>query len=155
MNFISKKSKNSRIIRLENDLKEYKEKLLLFESQLTPDEKNLHKKIYTLEKNLEQVNAMYHQIVTEKSVLKIENQIYEKKLKKRNEKISNLMKENNDLIEQLKNKESIDNKENSLIQKNIDAPMPRLIKVIRGNSKNHDKINKSKITENFNPNFIE
>ena len=155
LNFISKKSKNSRIIRLENDLKEYKEKLLLFESQLTPDEKNLHKKIYTLEKNLEQVNAMYHQIVTEKSVLKIENQIYEKKLKKRNEKISNLMKENNDLIEQLKNKESIDNKENSLIQKNIDAPMPRLIKVIRGNSKNHDKINKSKITENFNPNFIE
>jgi len=61
--------------KLESIHKEYKEKLQLFESQLTPDEKNLHKKIYTLEKNLEQVNSMYHQIVTQKSVLKIENQI--------------------------------------------------------------------------------
>ena len=47
-----------------------------------------------MEKNLEQVNAMYHQIVTQKSVLKIENQIYEKKLKKRNDKINNLINEN-------------------------------------------------------------
>ena len=31
---------NARIVRLENDVKEYKEKLLLLESQLTPDEKN-------------------------------------------------------------------------------------------------------------------
>ena len=53
---LNEKDKNSRILRLENDVKEYKEKLQLFESQLTPDEKNLHKKIYTLEKNLEQVN---------------------------------------------------------------------------------------------------
>ena len=71
--------KNDRIARLESDVKEYKEKLDLFEKQLTPDEKNLHKKIYTLEKNLEQVNNMYHQVVTQKSVLKIENQIFEKK----------------------------------------------------------------------------
>ena len=35
---------------------------------------------------------MYHQIVTQKSVLKIENQIYEKKLKKRNDKINSLIK---------------------------------------------------------------
>ena len=156
-NFISKKNfldninkigdKNSRMIRLENDLKEYKEKLLLFESQLTPDEKNLHKKIYTLEKNLEQVNSMYHQIVTQKSVLKIENQIYEKKLKKRNEKINNLMKENNDLLEKLKNKEKI--------KKNKDNPTPRLIKVIRGNGNKINKNNRTKSIENFNPNFIE
>ena len=58
--------KNDRIARLESDVKEYKEKLDLFEKQLTPDEKNLHKKIYTLEKNLEQVNNMYHQVVTQK-----------------------------------------------------------------------------------------
>ena len=125
--------KNSRIIRLENDVKEYKEKLLLFESQLTPDEKNLHKKIYTLEKNLEQVNSMYHQIVTQKSVLKIENQIYEKKLKKKNEKINWLIKENNNLLEQLKSKEGI--------QKNKDSPAPRLIKVIRGNGNKSNKNN--------------
>lgn len=125
---------NYRIMRLENDVKEYKEKLQLFESQLTPDEKNLHKKIYTLEKNLEQVNSMYHQIVTQKSVLKIENQIYEKKLKKRNEKINILIKENNDLMEQLKAKEGI--------KKNKDLPAPRLIKVIRGNG---NKLNKNRM----------
>ena len=123
---------NARIVRLENDVKEYKEKLLLLESQLTPDEKNLHKKIYTLEKNLEQVNSLYHQLVTQKSVLKIENQIYEKKLKKRNEKINWLIKENNNLMQQLNEKEGI--------QKNNFAPAPRLIKVIRGNAiKSHKK----------------
>ena len=124
--------KNARILRLESDVKEYKEKLSLFESQLTPDEKNLHKKIYTLEKNLEQVNSMYHQIVTQKSVLKIENQIFEKKLKKRNEKINTLMKENYNLLEQLKVKdEKIQGFQKS---KNNDGPAPRLIKVIRGSN---------------------
>ena len=136
--------KNTRIMRLENDVKEYKEKLQLFESQLTPDEKNLHKKIYTLEKNLEQVNSMYNQMVTQKSVLKIENQIYEKKLKKRNEKINSLIKENKDLLEQLKTKEGI--------KKNKDSPAPRLIKVIRGNGNKANKnINVSRSKE-FNQN---
>ena len=129
--------KNSRIIRLESDVKEYKEKLQLFESQLTPDEKNLHKKIYTLEKNLEQVNSKYHQIVTQKSVLKIENQIFEKKLKKRNDKINSLMKENYNLLEQLKLR---DDKINGF-QKNKDTPAPRLIKVIRGSGNKSNKGN--------------
>ena len=145
---LNKIENDTRIIKLENDVKEYKEKLLLFESQLTPDEKNLHKKIYTLEKNLEQVNSMYHQIMTQKSVLKIENQIYEKKLKKRNEKINSLIKENNNLLEQLKLKEGI--------QKNKDTPIPRLIKVIRGNGNKINKNNnKNKIMENFNSKNIE
>ena len=140
--------KNSRIIRLESDVKEYKEKLQLFESQLTPDEKNLHKKIYTLEKNLEQVNSMYHQIVTQKSVLKIENQIFEKKLKKRNDKINSLMKENYNLLEQLKLK---DDKINGY-QKNKDTPTPRLIKVIRGNGNKSNKgNNRTRSTEKFTP----
>ena len=140
--------KNSRIIRLESDVKEYKEKLQLFESQLTPDEKNLHKKIYTLEKNLEQVNSMYHQIVTQKSVLKIENQIFEKKLKKRNDKINSLMKENYNLLEQLKLK---DDKINGY-QKNKDAPTPRLIKVIRGSGNKSNKgNNRTRSTEKFTP----
>ena len=146
---LNEKDKNSRILRLENDVKEYKEKLQLFESQLTPDEKNLHKKIYTLEKNLEQVNSMYHQIVTQKSVLKIENQIYEKKLKKRNDKINNLIKENNDLIEQLKTKEKI--------KKNKENPTPRLIKVIRGNGNksNKNNINRTKSKDKFNINIFD
>ena len=90
---------------------------------------------------------MYHQIVTQKSVLKIENQIYEKKLKKRNDKINNLIKENNDLIEQLKTKEKI--------KKNKENPTPRLIKVIRGNGNksNKNNINRTKSKDKFNINF--
>ena len=138
--------KNNRIIRLESDVKEYKEKLQLFESQLTPDEKNLYKKIYTLEKNLEQVNSMYHQIVTQKSVLKIENQIFEKKLKKRNDKINSLTKENYNLLEQLKLK---DDKINGF-QKNKDIPAPRLIKVIRGSGNKSNKGNRTRSIDKLN-----
>jgi hypothetical protein len=42
---------------------------------MNPDDKNYVKKIMSLEKSLEQVNLMYHQVVTQKSVLKIENQV--------------------------------------------------------------------------------
>ena len=42
---------------------------------MNPDDKNYMKKIVTLEKTLEQVNIMYHEVVTQKSVLKIENQV--------------------------------------------------------------------------------
>ena len=143
---LNKIENDTRIIRLENDVKEYKEKILLFESQLTPDEKNLHKKIYTLEKNLEQVNSMYHQIVTQKSVLKIENQIFEKKLKKRNDKINSLTKENYNLLEQLKLK---DDKINGF-QKNKDIPAPRLIKVIRGSGNKSNKGNRTRSIDKLN-----
>ena len=87
--------------------------------------------------------------MTQKSVLKIENQIFEKKLKERNEKINSLIKENNNLLEQLKSKEGI--------QKNKDILIPRLIKVIRGNwnEKNKNNNNKNKTTENFNSRNIE
>lgn len=60
---------------LEKDNKEIKEKIKTLELKLSPDDKNFMKKIATLEKNLEQVNLMYHQVVTQKSVLKIENQV--------------------------------------------------------------------------------
>lgn len=42
---------------------------------MNPDNKNFMKKIVNLEKYLEQLNLMYHQIITQKSVLKIENQV--------------------------------------------------------------------------------
>ena len=42
---------------------------------MNPDDKNHLKKIYSLEKNLEKVNSLYHDVVTAKSVLKIENQV--------------------------------------------------------------------------------
>jgi hypothetical protein len=76
---------------------------------MNPEDKNYVKKILSLEKSLEQVNLMYHQVVTQKSVLKIENQVkifnskvLEKKIKKRSERIIILEKENLDLREQVK-----------------------------------------------------
>jgi hypothetical protein len=66
----------------ENENKELKDRIKLIESKMNPDDKNYVKKIISLEKNLDQVNLMYHQVVTQKSVLKIENQVYEKKIKK-------------------------------------------------------------------------
>ena len=141
--------KNEKISRLESDLKEYKEKIDIFENNLTPDEKNLSKKIYTLEKNLEQVNAMYHQIVKQKSVLKIENQIFEKKLKKRDEKITILLKENYGLLEQLRMR---DDKLNYL-QKNKNLVVPQVVKVLRGgNLKNEINNNNNVIEANNNVN---
>jgi predicted RND superfamily exporter protein len=86
---------------LEKDNSNLKEKVHLFESKMTPDDKNFVKKIMSLEKSLEQVNLMYHQVVTQKSVLKIENQVLEKKIKKRSEKIIYIEKENLDLREQV------------------------------------------------------
>ena len=89
---------------------------------------------------------MYYQIVTQTSVLKIENQIFEKKLKKRNDKINSLMKENYKLLEQLKLK---DDKINGF-QKSKDVPAPRLIKVIRGSGNKGNKGNNiTKSTEKF------
>ena len=122
--------KDKLILRLESDVQEYKEKLDLFESQLTSDEKNLHRKIYTLEKNLEQVNVIYQQIITQKSVLKIENQIYERKLKKKNYKINLLLKTNAELEEKLKLKD--------------DKIHAKFIKVIRGSNKGKMEENEEK-----------
>jgi hypothetical protein len=71
------------------------------ETKVNPDDKNHVKKIISLEKSLENVNQLYHQVVTQKSVLKIENQVLDQKVKKRDEKITNLEKENLDIKDQV------------------------------------------------------
>jgi kinesin family protein 5 len=68
--------RSERINLLDCENRELKERIKLLESKMNPDDKNYVKKIMTLEKNLEQVNQMYHQVVTQKSVLKIENQVF-------------------------------------------------------------------------------
>lgn len=60
---------------MDKENKELKDRIKLLELKMSPDDKNFMKKIISLEKNLEQVNLMYHQVVTQKSVLKIENQV--------------------------------------------------------------------------------
>jgi chromosome segregation ATPase len=123
--------KNHLISKLENDMNEYKEKLKLLENKLSPDEKNLYKKIYSLEQNLKEVNKMYHLTLQEKCILKVENQILTKKIQKRNETISSLNKEKNGLMEQFRDIDQLNEAMNNyLVRKNV-------VKVIRGGKHNH------------------
>jgi len=108
-----------------------KERIKLIESKMSPDDKNYVKKIMSLEKSLDQVNLMYHQVVTQKSVLKIENQVLEKKIKKRNEKISTYDKENFDLKEQLKMRDDKLNYYQKSYIKNVSTPN-NVVRVIKG-----------------------
>jgi nucleoside diphosphate kinase len=124
--------KNHLISKLENDMNEYKEKLKLLENKLSPDEKNLYKKIYSLEQNLKEVNKMYHLTLQEKCILKVENQILTKKIQKRNEKINSLNKEKNGLMEQFRDIDQLNEAMNNyLVRKNV-------VKVIRGGKQNHN-----------------
>ncbi len=130
--------KNDRISRLESDMNEYKEKLDLLENKLTPDEKNLYKKIYTLEQNLREVNKMYHLTLQEKCILKVENQILSKKIQKRNEKITSLTKEKMGLLEQFRDMDHLNEVMNNyLARRNV-------VKVIRGGKQNHNIPNDDK-----------
>jgi hypothetical protein len=47
----------------------------MIDSKLNIDDRAFVKKILILEKSLEQVNMLYHQVVTQKSVIKVENQV--------------------------------------------------------------------------------
>ena len=127
---------------MEKDNKETKERMKTLELKLSPDDKNFMKKIATLGKNLKQVNLMYHQVVTQKSVLKIENQVIifylisfnfifkvlEKKIKKNKEKLTASEKENSELNAQLKYK---DDKLNQINKGRLNPP-GNVIRIIRG-----------------------
>ena len=112
-------------------MNEYKEKLKLLENKLSPDEKNLYKKIYSLEQNLKEVNKMYHLTLQEKYILKVENQFLTLKIQKRNEKINSLNKEKNGLIEQFRDIDQLNEAMNNyLVRKKV-------VKVIRGGKQNN------------------
>jgi kinesin family protein 5 len=123
--------KTDKIGALDSENKELKDRIKLLESKMNPEDKNYVKKILTLEKNLEQVNLMYHQVVTQKSVLKIENQVLEKKIKKRSERVTIIEKENQDLREQLKMRDD----KLSFLQKShskVGSGPNNVVKVIKG-----------------------
>ena len=60
---------------------------------MSEGDRALKKKVNSLERNLEQLTLMYHQLVSAKSVLKIDNQVNEKKLKRKVAKVAQLEKE--------------------------------------------------------------
>jgi uncharacterized coiled-coil protein SlyX len=108
--------KAEKIAQLEIENKELYERSKMIESKLNPvknkikkDDKNYVKKIVSLEKNLEQINLMYHQLVTQKSEQKISIivnyfliKVMEKKLKKKNDALSQQEKDIQQLNDQIK-----------------------------------------------------
>jgi len=90
-----------KVVRLEVELDDAKEQMKLMEENMNEGEKALKKKVNSLERNLEQLTLMYHQLVSQKSMLKVDNQVYEKKLQRKSERCDELIKQLNAASEQL------------------------------------------------------
>jgi hypothetical protein len=67
--------KSEKLNQFEMDNKHLAEKIKIFETKLSPDDRNYVKKILILEKNLEQLNSMLQQALTQKSIVSIEIQV--------------------------------------------------------------------------------
>ena len=128
------KQKN-KIDSLNGEIRDLRKKIQAYEMGLNPDGKIASDKIITLSNTCEQLNNLYQQGQTEKSVLKIEIAVIENKLNKRNEKIKILSKELEDLKNQIKERDS---KITILSKKTINSNLVKVIKtktpVLQNNS---------------------
>jgi len=76
------------------------------ESAISEGDRAVKRKVISLERNIEQLTLMYHQLVSQKSALKVENQVNEKRIQRKNERISVLEKrlaEQRDHVNMLRN----------------------------------------------------
>lgn len=64
-----------KVVKLEIELEEEKERNRNLENQMVEGERALKKKVATLENNLEQLTNMYHQLASQKSLWKVDNQV--------------------------------------------------------------------------------
>lgn len=79
-----------RIIELEMALDDANESYKNLESYMSEGERALKRKTDTLERNLEQLTLMYHNLINQKSQISVEKTLAEKKLSRVNDKIKNL-----------------------------------------------------------------
>ena len=113
---------------------------------MSEGERSLKRKTDTLERNLEQLTLMYHQLITQKSQVLVEKQLAEKKLSRVTEKIKTI-EENFDkfktLNEQYEQKLAICEEELSKRrakkEKKCAANTGNIIKKIHGGN-NHERI---------------
>mmetsp|Transcript_12207 Transcript_12207/g.12240 ORF Transcript_12207/g.12240 Transcript_12207/m.12240 type:complete len:138 (-) Transcript_12207:17-430(-) len=68
---------------------------------MSQGEKSLKKKTDTLERNLDQLTLMYQQLVSQKSMLKVDKQINERKIQRLNERCQILEDQSNNLKSKL------------------------------------------------------
>ena len=138
----------SKVVQLEIALDESHERNRRIENTINQGDVPLRKKIGKLENQAEQLTIMYHQVVSEKSVLKVDLQVSEKKLKRKDEKIIQLekalskLKEGNIVLKRilkgLKNLKLRANNENKVLEGNNVTGIPssgRIVKPLRGGRK--------------------
>lgn len=81
-----------RVLELEMSVQEERQKSNELREMLKEGERPLKKKVAQLDRHLEQVTIMYHKLVSQNSGLKVEVQVNEKKLKRKEERIDSLEK---------------------------------------------------------------
>jgi len=86
------KVKIEEITRKSNELDIERGKNTMLENYLIQTKKTLKKKINSFENNIEQITNSYHQLVSQRSVLKVDNQALEKQILRKNERINQLEK---------------------------------------------------------------
>jgi len=86
------KEKIEELMKKNNELDLEREKNSMLENYLIQTKKVLRKKINCFENNIEQITNSYHQLISQRSVLKVDNQALEKQLMRKNDRISQLEK---------------------------------------------------------------
>lgn len=76
-----------KVIKLELQLEEVKDAYKSLEHSISRDDLKFKQKAQNLEKNLEQIHQMYQNVTSEKSILKVDLQVAERKLSRKEEKI--------------------------------------------------------------------
>ena len=77
---------------MELQLDQVKEEYRLLERSIPSDDLKFKHKAQTLEMNLEQIHAMYQNVTSDRSILKVDLQVAQRKLARKEEKIVQLEK---------------------------------------------------------------
>ncbi|OMJ83119.1 hypothetical protein SteCoe_16040 [Stentor coeruleus] len=104
-----------RIIELEMALDDANESYKNLESYMSEGERALKRKTDTLERNLEQLTLMYHNLINQKSQISVEKTLAEKKLSRVNDKIKNL----EDQVSTFKNKYEESEQKFAIVQEEL------------------------------------
>lgn len=91
-------TKTNSIHDLSSQLSDAKEKYKKLEYNLEDDDKSLHRKVITLERNLDKLTSKYYSLMSKKSRLQIEQEISEKKFKRLYEKFRDLQEKSDEQI---------------------------------------------------------
>ena len=94
-------------MKLEMELDEVKDAYRALESSMSREDQQYKQRALLLEKNIEQLNNMYQNAINEKSIIKIDLGLAEKKCKRKDEKIIELEKIVSELREKNKKYETI------------------------------------------------